>query len=326
VGESFDFEKSIIDLEKKIDELKKLATSKEIDLSEEIKKLEAKVEEKKKEVYEKLTPWQRTQIARHINRPRSLDYINLIFEEFIELHGDRCYKDDPAIVCGLALFENIPVVVIGLQKGKDTKDNVYRNFGMASPEGYRKALRVMQLAEKFNKPIISFVDTPGAFPGMGSEERSVAEAIAKNLRDMSGLKVPIIVIVHGEGGSGGALGIAVGDRVLMLENAVYSVISPEGCAAILWKDSKKAPEAATALKLTAQDLLKFNVIDEIIKEPLGGAHRDHEKTAKIIKEAIRNHLNELLNLDKDELLKRRYKKFRDIGRFLEIKSEELKES
>jgi len=326
VGESFDFEKSIIDLEKKIDELKKIATSKEISLSEEIKKLEAKVEEKRKEVYEKLTPWQRTQIARHINRPRSLDYINLIFEEFIELHGDRCYKDDPAIVCGLALFENIPVVVIGLQKGKDTKDNVYRNFGMASPEGYRKALRVMQLAEKFNKPIISFVDTPGAFPGMGSEERSVAEAIAKNLRDMSGLKVPIIVIVHGEGGSGGALGIAVGDRVLMLENAVYSVISPEGCAAILWKDSKKAPEAATALKLTAQDLLKFNVIDEIVKEPLGGAHRDHEKTAKIIKEAIRNHLNELLNLDKDELLKRRYKKFRDIGRFLEIKSEELKES
>ena len=326
MGESFDFEKSIIDLEKKIDELKKIATSKEISLSEEIKKLEAKVEEKRKEVYEKLTPWQRTQIARHINRPRSLDYINLIFEEFIELHGDRCYKDDPAIVCGLALFENIPVVVIGLQKGKDTKDNVYRNFGMASPEGYRKALRVMQLAEKFNKPIISFVDTPGAFPGMGSEERSVAEAIAKNLRDMSGLKVPIIVIVHGEGGSGGALGIAVGDRVLMLENAVYSVISPEGCAAILWKDSKKAPEAATALKLTAQDLLKFNVIDEIIKEPLGGAHRDHEKTAKIIKEAIRNHLNELLNLDKDELLKRRYKKFRDIGRFLEIKSEELKES
>ena len=326
MGESFDFEKSIIDLEKKIDELKKIATSKEISLSEEIKKLEAKVEEKRKEVYEKLTPWQRTQIARHINRPRSLDYINLIFEEFIELHGDRCYKDDPAIVCGLALFENIPVVVIGLQKGKDTKDNVYRNFGMASPEGYRKALRVMQLAEKFNKPIISFVDTPGAFPGMGSEERSVAEAIAKNLRDMSGLKVPIIVIVHGEGGSGGALGIAVGDRVLMLENAVYSVISPEGCAAILWKDSKKAPEAATALKLTAQDLLKFNVIDEIVKEPLGGAHRDHEKTAKIIKEAIRNHLNELLNLDKDELLKRRYKKFRDIGRFLEIKSEELKES
>ncbi|MFH1824091.1 MAG: acetyl-CoA carboxylase carboxyltransferase subunit alpha [Candidatus Firestonebacteria bacterium] len=315
--ESFDFEKAITELEKKIEELRKFATSKEIDLSHEIKKLETRVEEMKKEVYDKITPWQRSQVARHIQRPRSLDYVNLIFEDFMELHGDRYYEDDHAVIAGLAFLEGVSVVIIGLQKGKDTKDNIYRNFGMANPEGYRKALRIMQLAEKFNKPIISFVDTPGAFPGIGSEERSVAEAIAKNLKEMFGLEVPIIIIIHGEGGSGGALGIAVGDKVLMLEHSMYSVISPEGCAAILWRDSKKAPEASSALKLTAQDLLELGIIDEIIKEPPGGAHRNYEKTAIEIKNAISKNLKELLKLDKKELLKSRYQKFRNMGKFYE---------
>ena len=323
--ERLDFEKSIVEIEKKIEELKKFTESKEIDFSEEIRKLESKAEKMKKEVYDSLTPWQRTQVARHLQRPRTLDYIKRIFEQYIPLHGDRSYKDDPAVVGGLAVIENIPVFVIGLQKGKDTKDNILRNFGMAHPEGYRKALRLMLMAEKFDKPVISFVDTPAAYPGIGAEERGQAEAIAKNLREMSGLKVPIIVVVHGEGGSGGALAIAVGDRILMLENAIYSVIPPEGCAAILWKDSSKASEAATVLKLTAQDLYELRVIDEIIKEPAGGTHRNYDKTAKEVKDAVLRNLKECMALNRQELLDRRYKKFRNMGSFLEVTEEAAKE-
>jgi acetyl-CoA carboxylase carboxyl transferase subunit alpha len=316
-----DFEKSIIELEKKIDELKKFTESKEIDFSEEIKKLELKTELMKKEVYEKLSPWQRMQVAKNIQRPRTLDYIQKIFENFIPLHGDRLFKDDPAMIGGLAFFEGKPVVVIGLQKGKDTKDNIYRNFGMANPEGYRKALRLVQMAERFDRPVITFVDTPGAFPGIGAEERGQAEAIAKNLKELSGVRTPVIVIVHGEGGSGGALGIAVGDRILMLENAVYSVISPEGCASILWKDSKRSADASVVLKITARDLLEQGVIDEVIKEPAGGAHRDSNMMAQNIKTAIRKSLAELVDLNKDELVECRYKKFRAMGKFLEAPQE-----
>lgn len=311
----FDFEKSIVEIEKKIDELKHFTVSKGVDFSEEIKKLELKAESMKKEIYSDLTAWQRTLVARHIKRPRTLDYINIIFEDFIPLHGDRLFKDDPAIVGGLAKLDGVNVVVIGHQKGKDTKDSIYRNFGMAHPDGYRKALRLMKLSEKFGKPIISFVDTPAAYPGIGAEERGIACAIAENLKEMSTLSVPIIVVIHGEGGSGGALGIAVGDRILMLENAIYSVIPPEGCAAILWKDSSRAPEAAEALKLTAKDLLEFGIIDEIIKEPPGGAHRSYEEASKLIKTAIKKHLDELIKIPANELSEKRYQKFKNIGKF-----------
>jgi len=316
-----DFEKSIIELEKKIDELKKFTESKEIDFSEEIKKLEDKAEHMKKEVYEKLSPWQRMQVAKNLKRPRTLDYIQKVFDDFIPLHGDRLFRDDPAVVGGLAFFEGTPVMVVGLQKGKETKDHIYRNFGMANPEGYRKALRIIQMAERFNRPVITFVDTPGAFPGIGAEERGQAEAIARNLKELSGARTPIIVIVHGEGGSGGALGIAIGDKIFMLENAVYSVISPEGCAAILWKDSSRSADASVVLKMTAQDLLEQGVIDEIIKEPAGGAHRDHDLMSKNIKDVIRKSLKELMKLNKDELVEFRYKKFRAMGKFLEISAE-----
>ena len=316
-----DFEKSIIELEKKIDELKKFTESKEIDFSEEIKKLEDKAEHMKKEVYEKLSPWQRMQVAKNLKRPRTLDYIQKVFDDFIPLHGDRLFRDDPAGVGGLAFFEGTPVMVVGLQKGKETKDHIYRNFGMANPEGYRKALRIIQMAERFNRPVITFVDTPGAFPGIGAEERGQAEAIARNLKELSGARTPIIVIVHGEGGSGGALGIAIGDKIFMLENAVYSVISPEGCAAILWKDSSRSADASVVLKMTAQDLLEQGVIDEIIKEPAGGAHRDHDLMSKNIKDVIRKSLKELMKLNKDELVEFRYKKFRAMGKFLEISAE-----
>lgn len=313
--EGLDFERSIVEIEKKIEELKRFTINKGVDFSEEIKKLELKAESMKKEIYSNLTPWQRTLVARHIKRPKTLDYINMIFEDFIPLHGDRLFKDDPAIVGGLAKLDGSSVIVLGNQKGKDIKDSIYRNFGMAHPEGYRKALKLMKLGEKFKKPIISFVDTPAAYPGIGAEERGQAEAIAKNLREMSILAVPIIIVIHGEGGSGGALGIAVGDRILMLENAIYSVIPPEGCAAILWRDSSRAPEAAEALKLTAKDLLEFGIIDEIIKEPPGGAHRNYEESSKSIKLAIKKHLNELIGIPVDELLEKRYQKFRDIGKF-----------
>ncbi|MBL7092291.1 MAG: acetyl-CoA carboxylase carboxyltransferase subunit alpha [Candidatus Omnitrophica bacterium] len=314
-----DFEKPILELERKIEELKNLTETEKIDLSSEIKQLMQRLEKLKREIFENLTAWQRVQIARHPQRPYSLDYIGLIMKDFVQLHGDRLFSDDKALVAGLARLNGRKVMIIGHQKGRDTKENLLRNFGCAHPEGYRKALRAMRLAEKFSVPIVIFIDTPGAYPGVGAEERGQAHSIAFNLREMVAVGVPIIVFVIGEGGSGGALGIGIGDRVCILENAYYSVISPEGCAAILWRDRAKAPEAAEALKLTAGDLLKMGIVDEIIKEPLGGAHRDAEACAKNIKAAIEKYLQELLPLSKKELLEKRYKKFRKIGVFKEGK-------
>ncbi|MDI6758306.1 MAG: acetyl-CoA carboxylase carboxyltransferase subunit alpha [Candidatus Omnitrophota bacterium] len=307
------FEKPITELEKKIQELKNFILEKKIDLSSEVKRLEDKLLTLKEDTYSNLTAWQKVQIARHPQRPYSLDYISILMSDFIELHGDRVFGDDKAMICGIAKLDNQKIAFIGHQKGRDTKENLKRNFGCSHPEGYRKALRVMQLAEKFGLPIIIFIDTPGAYPGIGAEERGQSQAIALNLREMIYFKVPIIATVIGEGGSGGALGIGVADRVCVLENAYYSVISPEGCAAILWKDGAKASEAAEVLKLTAQDLLKMDIIDEIIPEPLGGAHHDIQKTAQNLKEAIKRNLKELKTYAKDELLKLRYKKFRSIG-------------
>lgn len=323
--QGLDFEKSVVELEKKIEELKKFTESKDINFTDEIRKLESKAESMKTEIYQNLTPWQRAQVARHMGRPRTMDYVSTLFEDFTPLAGDRLYKEDHAVVGGFAIFDSKPVVIVGLQKGKDTKDSIFRNFGMANPEGYRKALRIMKLAEKFDLPIISFVDTPAAYPGMGAEERGQAEAIARNLMEMSVLSVPIIVIVHGEGGSGGALGIAVGDKILMLENAIYSVIPPEGCAAILWKDSSKASQAAEVLKMTAKNLMELKVIDEIIKEPSGGAHRSLEKTGKEIKSAIKRNLDMLMSIPKEKLLSLRYDKFRNMGKYLELTEQNLKE-
>ncbi len=312
-----EFEKPIYELQKKINELKKFHSEKSIDLSGEIKRLEDKLEHLRRDIYGKLSPWQRVQISRHPDRPYSLDYIQLILKDFIELHGDRTFRDDRAIITGLARLDGQKIVVIGQQKGRDTKENLMRTFGCAHPEGYRKAIRAMELAEKFNLPVLIFIDTPGAYPGIGAEERGQAQAIASNLKKMARIKTPIVAVVIGEGGSGGALGIGVADRVCVLENAYYSVISPEGCAAILWKNSVKAPEAAEALKLTAQDLLKFEVIDEEIKEPLGGAHGDPEGAAKNIKASVKRHFIELMKIPKDELIDLRYKKFRIMGRFEE---------
>jgi len=308
-----EFEKPILELEKKIQELKSFMAEKKIDLSSEIKKLEERLEHLKKDTYVNLSAWQKVQLARHPKRPYTLDYISMLMSEFVELHGDRLFGDDKAMVCGLARLDKIKVMVIGHQKGRDTKENLKRNFGCAHPEGYRKALRVMQMAEEFDLPVVVFIDTPGAYPGIGAEERGQSHAIALNLREMASISVPIMAIVIGEGGSGGALGVGVADRVAVLENSYYSVISPEGCAAILWKDGAKAPQAAEVLKLTGQDLLKMGIIDEVIPEPLGGAHRDAQKTALNIKEAILRNFKELGVLDKDELLKLRYKKFRSMG-------------
>lgn len=308
-----EFEKPIVELEKKIQEIRSFISEKKIDLSSELKRLEDKLDHLKKETYANLTAWQKVQIARHPQRPYTLDYINMIMTDFIEVHGDRSFGDDKAMVCGFAKMGAQKIAVIGHQKGRDTKENLKRNFGCAHPEGYRKALRMMQLAEKFNLPVVIFIDTPGAYPGIGAEERGQAQAIAFNLREMIGIAVPIMTMVIGEGGSGGALGIGVADRVCVLENAYYSVISPEGCAAILWKNGIKAPDAAEVLKLTAQDLLKMGIIDEIIPEPLGGAHRDADKTAKAVKESITKNLRELKELNKEQLLKARYKKFRNLG-------------
>ncbi len=308
-----DFEKPIIDLEKKIHELQDFTKEKKIDLSAEVKKLQEKLEGLKKDIYSNLSPWQKVQIARHPQRPYTLDYISLIMTDFIELHGDRAFADDKALVGGLAKIGNIKVLVMGHQKGRDIKENLKRNFGCAHPEGYRKALRFMQMAQDFDLPIVIFIDTPGAYPGVGAEERGQAQAIAYNLREMISIATPIISIVIGEGGSGGALGVGIADKVCVLENAYYSVISPEGCAAILWKDSSKAPDAAEALKLTAQDLLKMGLIDEIAPEPLGGAHRDPQKMAQTLKGIILDNLKELSGVKKEELLKSRYKKFRTMG-------------
>jgi len=308
-----DFEKPITELEKKIQELKGFTSDKRIDLSSEVRRLEDKLEHLKVDVYGNLTPWQRVQLARHPQRPYTLDYINLIFTDFMELHGDRVFSEDRAIVCGFAKLDNQKVMVMGHQKGRDTKENLRRNFGCAHPEGYRKALRMMQLAERFNLPVVIFIDTPGAYPGLGAEERGQAQAIALNLREMVRVATPIVATVIGEGGSGGALGIGIADRVCVLENAYYSVISPEGCAAILWKSGVKAPDAASVLKLTGEDLLKMGIIDEVIPEPLGGAHRSPEKIAQTLKETIKRHLKELSAKSTDKLLESRYDKFRKIG-------------
>jgi acetyl-CoA carboxylase carboxyl transferase subunit alpha len=311
-----EFEKPVVELEKRIEEIRKLSAD-GLNLDADLAHFESRVEQMREELFSNLTRWQTAQVARHINRPFTLDYVNMIFTDFTELHGDRNFGDDHAIVCGLARFDGQPVAVIGHQKGRDTKEKVFRNFGMPNPEGYRKALRIMQMAEQFNLPVITFVDTPGAYPGIGAEERGQAEAIARNLREMSALRTPIITCITGEGGSGGALAIAVGNRILMLEHSVYSVISPEGCAAILWSDGTKGEQAAEALKLTARDIIKLGVIDEIVKEPAGGAHRDHEEMAKTLKEAISRNLAELQKLTMEELIEDRYNKFRAMSRFVE---------
>ncbi len=308
-----DFEKPIVELERKIEELKKFGSEKKVDLASEIKKLEDKLDKLKKEVYTNLTAWQRVQIARHPKRPYTLDYIQLILTDFVQLHGDRAFADDLAIIGGLAKLDGRKILVIGHQKGRDTKENISRNFGCAHPEGYRKAIRLMEFAEKFNLPILTLIDTPGAYPGIGAEERGQAEAIACNLKRMISLRVPIVVVVIGEGGSGGALGIGVGDKICVLENAYYSVISPEGCAAILWKDSAMAPQAAETLKLTAKDLLEFGIIDEIISEPLGGAHRDPGSASQQLKLTLLRLFKELESKEADKLLASRYEKFRNIG-------------
>ncbi|MBL7170441.1 MAG: acetyl-CoA carboxylase carboxyltransferase subunit alpha [Candidatus Omnitrophica bacterium] len=317
MANSLDFEKPIIELEEKIKDLREMGRSGNMDLSSEINNLEKKLGDVKTKIFAGLTAWQRVKLARHPLRPYTLDYINLIMTDFIELCGDRTFADDPAIVGGLAKFNGEGVVVLGHQKGRDTRENIQRNFGMAHPEGYRKALRLMKLAEKFNKPVISFLDTPAAYPGVGAEERGQAAAIAHNLKEMSELKVPIIVVVIGEGGSGGALGIGVGDRIYMLEYSIYSVCPPEACAAILWRDRAKAGDAAKALALTSKDLLKTGIIDEIIPEPLGGAHRQANETALKIKEYLIKGLQGLRGLDHETLLKLRYEKYRCIGSLTE---------
>ncbi len=310
-----EFEKPIIELEAKLAELKQHSRANDINFDAEVRRMESKIEETKRTIYENLTAWERVQIARHPARPYSLDYIQFSFSNFVELHGDRLFADDRAMPGGLANIGGQRCVVIGHQKGRDLKENIKRNFGCANPEGYRKALRLMRMAEKFSLPFVSLIDTPGAYPGIGSEERHISEAIAVNLREMMVLKTPIVAVVIGEGGSGGALGIGVADRVLMLENAYYSVISPEGCAAILWKHRKHAPEAAAALKLTARDLLGLKVVDEVVPEPFGGAHQDHPTAIENLSQALTRNLQELSLLSTEELLAERYAKFRRIGEF-----------
>jgi acetyl-CoA carboxylase carboxyl transferase subunit alpha len=317
MAENWDFEKPIVELERKIEELKKFSQDKDVDLSLEINNLEKKLKSLRKGVYSNLSAWQKIQIARHPRRPTTLDYISLITKDFVLLCGDRLFADDRAIISGFATIEDTKIAVIGHQKGKDTKENIARNFGCANPEGYRKAMRIMHLAERFKMPVICLIDTPGAYPGVGAEERGQALAIAENIRDMFYVKTPIIIVVIGEGGSGGALGIGVGDKVLLMEYAYYSVISPEGCAAILWKDASEKKEAAKVLKLTASDLLKLGIIDEIVPEPEGGAHRNYDLAAKTLKEYLLKNLKELGKIDREELLKLRYAKFRKIGIFSE---------
>lgn len=305
-----DFEKPLVELEQKIKGLRDYSTD-SVDFSSDIRKLEKKANKLRDEIFSSLTRWQRTQLARHQTRPYTLDYIQHIFTDWFEVHGDRNFRDDPALICGFARLDGEPCVVIGHQKGRNTKEKVYRNFGMPNPEGYRKSLRVMQMAEQFGLPIFTFVDTPGAFPGIGAEEHGQAEAIARNLRDMAALTVPIIVTVTGEGGSGGALAIAVGNKVQMMQYSVYAVISPEGCAAILWNDGTRGPEAAEALKLTSMDIDSLGtIIDDVIPEPVGGAHNDHAAAAATVKEYLKKHLAELQKLSPDELVEQRYRKFR----------------
>ncbi|MCD4812639.1 acetyl-CoA carboxylase carboxyltransferase subunit alpha [bacterium] len=320
---SLGFEKSLVELEKKIEELKSFTDDQRINLKDEIAQMEARAQKLREEIYSNLTPWQIVQISRHMQRPHTQEYIRGVFDEFREMHGDRAFIDDRAMAGGVAWMDGEPMVVIGIKKGKDTKENIECNFGLPIPEGYRKAGRLMKFAEKFNLPIVSFVDTQGAFPGLEGEERGVAEAIATNLRDMSVLKVPIVVVVIGEGGSGGALGIGVGDKILMLSYAYYSVITPEGCAAILWKDRAEAARAAEILKITAPDLKQLGVIDEIIEEPLGGAHHDPELMIQRVRQGIAGQLKALKKIPTDELLEKRYKKYMKIGYFDKIVQEDI---
>ena len=312
-----DFEKPIVELQRRLQEIRDHSDEHALDFDAEVEAMEAKIETTRREIYDNLNAWQRVQIARHVQRPFALDYVERCFTNWNELHGDRLFGDDKAMPCGIAMLGEHRCIVITNQKGRDTKENVLRNFGCAHPEGYRKALRLMQLGEKFHLPVISLIDTPGAYPGIGSEERHIAEAIAVNLREMMKLRVPTLAAVIGEGGSGGALGIGVADHVMILENAYYSVISPEACSAILWKDRRHAAEAAEALKLTAQDLMKLNVVDEIVPEPDGGAHRDHATAAEILGRALRSNLERLLKIPINQLLKERYEKFRRLGNFTE---------
>lgn len=307
-----DFERPIIELEKKIEELKGIEG-----VEEEITRLKTQAEKLKKRIYSNLNRWQRVQLARHPRRPLALDILSVVTNDFVELHGDRRFGDDWAVVSGIAKLDNHSVAIVAQQKGRDTKEKIKRNFGMPHPEGYRKALRIMKMAAKFNMPIITMVDTPGAYPGVGAEERGQSEAIAVNLFECATLPVPIVVLILGEGGSGGALAIALGDRILMLENAIYSVISPEGCASILWRDASRNKEAAEALRLTAQDLTQFRIIDEIVPEPVGGAHMDIDKTAKNIKEALLKHVQQLREIPAEELISSRIKKYQNMGVYSE---------
>ncbi|MCU9614191.1 acetyl-CoA carboxylase carboxyl transferase subunit alpha [Caldibacillus lycopersici] len=310
-----EFEKPIIDLRKKIEELRELTKNADVDLSQEIEKLETRLMNLENEIYINLKPWDRVQIARHADRPTSLDYINLLFEDFFECHGDRLFGDDEAIIGGIAKYKGTPITVIGHQRGKDTKENIRRNFGMPHPEGYRKALRLMKQAEKFNRPVICFIDTKGAYPGKAAEERGQSEAIARNLFEMAGLTVPIICVIIGEGASGGALAIGVGNHVYMLENSWYSVISPEGAASILWRDAAYAKQAAESMKITAKDLKELEVIDGIIPEVKGGAHKDVTKQAELIDAMLSESLQQLQRLSKEELINHRYEKYEQIGNF-----------
>ena len=310
-----DFERPIVDLENRLGQLQRMDDGTDKSVREEAVKLEKKIGKIRKGIFSNLTRWQIAQLARHPNRPYFSDYISLVFKNFMEIHGDRTFRDDPPIVCGFAELEGQKVVIIGQQKGRNTNEKIQRNFGMANPEGYRKALRVMKLAEKFCLPVLTFIDTPGAYPGIGAEERGQSEAIARNLLEMSHLKTPIVVTVLGEGGSGGALALGVGDEILMMEYAIYSVISPEGCASILWRDTTKAEVAADMMKITAPDLKKFGVIDRIVPEPMGGAHRDHKAAADTLKASLAEALTPLLSMPVQDLLDRRYRKFREMGVF-----------
>ncbi len=316
-GVYLDFEQPIRKVIERIEEMRRIADTEGLDVHDEIEKLETKLAKVRDDVYRKITPYQRVQLARHPNRPFALDYINSVFEDFIELHGDRQFRDDPAIVGGWALFGGKPVMVIGQQKGRDTKEKIYRNFGMAHPEGYRKAMRLMKMAEQYGRAIVTLIDTQGAYPGIEAEERGQAEAIARNLREMAMLRVPLVAIVIGEGGSGGALALGVGNRVLMMENAIYSVISPEGCASILWRDAEEKEKAARALKIDAAHLMKFGIIDEIIDEPNGGAHMDFAGTAANMSKVLDKHLSQLRRLSEEDLVTQRVEKFSHMGEFEE---------
>jgi acetyl-CoA carboxylase carboxyl transferase subunit alpha len=312
-GVHLDFERPIVELEERIAEMEKAAEERGIDVSAELATLQAKLTRLKSDIFSHLSPMQRVQLARHPRRPYPLDFIERCFTDWLELHGDRSFADDRAMIGGMARFEGRPVMIVGQQKGRDTKENLRRNFGMPHPEGYRKALRLMKLAEKFGHPVVTLIDTPGAYPGVGAEERGQAEAIARNLREMAGLRVPTISVVTGEGASGGALGIGVTDRILILENAFYSVISPEGCAAILWKDGEKRELAARAMKLTADDLFRLGIVDEIVKEPMGGAHTDYAATARALEDVLRRHLVEISAPGPEERIRRRADKYREMG-------------